>query len=250
MIKLIDNKLPQLPICAASVRIQSLFGSYGCKFDFLRFYEQVIEEKTVAAISIMDGQATICKIGNADFDEIIDFLRVIGVNQVFSNENLPLEKIENGTEMRKSISGGDVISGQSGQDSGGSDCLPKYSETHSDDVKLSEIYNFMSTYFAMSPFDGWYADISHRIRHGGAVAVYQSGGCATAIKCKHGALISGICVDGNGRRKGLGSHILQGIIRKSGAYHIFTLVEDGGPREFYEKNGFAPVGKFSTYKVK
>ena len=178
----------------------------------------------------MDNNATLCLINDHDTDEIIQFLSAIGAKTVFCEKEITLEKLEQGSIMLF-----DNIE------------ITNHSKN---EVKLSNVYDVMSTCFTMPDFSAWYPDISHRIRHGGAVAVEKEYGCAIALKSSIGALISGICVKENSRNKGHGSVILQGLINTCGSNKIFALVEKNGPKQFYKNNGFFEIGKFATYKVK
>ncbi|MBQ2815304.1 MAG: GNAT family N-acetyltransferase [Clostridia bacterium] len=228
MIKLLDGKLPDFPLSAGLVRIQSLYRSYGTSFDFLRFYYQIVDDKITAIMSIMDGNATLVD-NNADYEEIIDFLEVIGAETVYSEGKLPLEIIDNGYIVKKSVAPIEVLS---------------------NNCNLTIVYDIMSTSFQLPDFNAWYPDMSHRIRHDGAVAILNDNGAAIGLKGDNGALISGICVSENFRKKGLGSSILKELIDNLSVGEIFALVDINGPISFYTKNGFSIVSEFSTYKVK
>ena len=227
----LNYELPNsLPITPSAIRILSLYESYGCNYDFLRFYKQEINGDITAIISVMDNNATLCLIDDRDTDEIIKFISAIGAKTVFCEKEIALEKVEQGDIM---LFNNFEITNRS-----------------LNEVRLKNVYDVMSTYFAMPDFNAWYPDISHRIRHGGAVAVEKEYGCAIALKSSIGALISGICVKENSRNKGHGSVILQGLINTCGSNKIFALVEKDGPKQFYKNNGFFEIGKFATYKVK
>ena len=230
MISLNYELLNSLPVTPSSIRILSLYESYGCNYDFLRFYKQEIDGDITAIISIMDNNATLCLINDHDTDEIIQFLSAIGAKTVFCEKEIALEKLEQGSIMLF-----DNI---------------EITNRSLNEVRLKNVYDIMSTCFTMPHFNSWYPDISHRIRHGGAVAVEKEYGCAIALKSSIGALISGICVKENSRNKGHGSVILQGLINTCGSNKIFALVEKDGPKQFYKNNGFFEIGKFATYKVK
>ncbi len=230
MISILNEAIPVMEPSAASVRILSLYESYGCNFDFLRFYTQKVNDVCTAVISVMDNHATVHEVKSADYDELLQFLCAIGCETVFSESTMPLKSIESGTVMHYSSVG----------------AKSKICE----EVNLTAVYNIMSTCFAMPDFNIWYPDISHRIRHGGATAVLNNNGCAVALTSSKGALISGICVDKYKRNKGNGTYILQSLLSSINAKDIFALIEENGPINFYKKNGFSPIGKFNTYKVK
>ncbi len=229
MISLLKGEMPTLSSSPAAVRILSLYETYGCEYGFLRFYVQTIDGVLTAVISIMDGNATLLELNNADRHETTCFLSAVGAKTVFSENALPLEKQEVG----------DVMLFENNTDN----------KQPQNEIKLQSIYNVMSTCFDMPNFDAWYPDMSHRLRHGGAVAVQNEHGCAVAFKSRTDAIISGICVENGKRSQGYGSAILNELINISGVRKIYALVEENGPKQFYEKNGFSHVGKFSTFKV-
>lgn len=229
MIKIITDSLPDMPTSASGVRISSLYESYGCKYNFLRFYMQTIDNKCAAIISVMDGQASVCKVGNTDDGEILRFISVIGANTLYAEYDLPLETIESGRIMHK---------------------ISRVKTDMNETIDFKRVYSIMSTAFSMPDFSIWYPDISHRVRHGCAKVIDESYGCAVALKSRLGALITGICVTENECRKGCGSRILNNLTATLQADDIFALVENSGPINFYETNGFSMAGKFGTYKVK
>ena len=230
MISLTDNLPNSLPIIPSAIRILSLYESYGCKYDFLRFYKQEIDGDVTAIISVMDNNASLCLIDDSSTEEIIDFLSAIDAKNVFCEKELALEKSEQGAIMLFNNT--------------------ENNNRSANEVEFSNMYNIMSTYFTMPYFSAWYTDISHRIRHGGASAVEKEYGCAVALKSSSGALISGICVAKSNQNKGHGSVILHEIIASCNREKIFALVEKNGPKQYYEKNGFFEIGKFATYKLK
>ena len=72
-----------------SVRILSLLNAYGCKYPFARFYRQTnSNEKITAIISYLDHDATVSFSSEADKNEIIEFLSVIGFSSVLCDEIL------------------------------------------------------------------------------------------------------------------------------------------------------------------
>ncbi len=229
MISIINSELPLMPSTPATIRIMSLYEAYGYKYDFLRFYVQKIDGLTTMILSIMDNHCTLYATDKADISEIVDFLIAIGADTVFSERELPFDVVDSGNIM--------FLENKS-----------KIPSTQNK-VKLQNVYNIMSTHFNIPNYEAWYTDISHRIRHGCAVAVEKEHGSAVALKSSIGAVLSGICVDRSSRLKGLGSLILNEIIALSGN-SLYVLVKTDGPKAFYEINGFSSKGKFATYKVK
>ena len=93
---------------------------------------------------------------------------------------------------------------------------------------------------ALPSFETFAPDISHRLRHGGAVAVINDFGAGLAFLGDGCAIISGIAVMAEHREKGYGSAILNEL---SGHINgdLFVLANEQNI-PFYIKNGFKACG--------
>jgi len=98
-------------------------------------------------------------------------------------------------------------------------------------------------------FPRWYADLSHRIRHGAAGIYVLEGACAAVCCLCHGrAGLLQLGVLPERRREGLARRVLSHLAADTGAGEI--LVQSQGPQSdgFYEALGFAPDGTWFLYE--
>ena len=89
---------------------------------------------------------------------------------------------------------------------------------------------------ALIPFSDFAGDLSHRLRHGGAVAVTGEKGGAVAFLCNKGGIINGIAVDKAFRRQGIGSRLLFKVCSYIEG-DVFVCASEQNT-DFYLKNGF------------
>ena len=86
---------------------------------------------------------------------------------------------------------------------------------------------------SLPPFEIFAPDISHRLRHGGAVAIVNEFGGALAFTCSFGCVINGIAVKKEQRGRGLGKNcwrIFAGIPRV-----MFLFAQGQKPQNFILK---------------
>ncbi len=103
-------------------------------------------------------------------------------------------------------------------------------------LKLGEDFDI-----SLPSFEDFAPDISHRLRHGGAVALLKDFGAALAFSCPQGGIINGISVKKSLREKGFGSKLLNELTDALSG-DIFVCA-DKAVSDFYIKNGFEPIGQ-------
>lgn len=239
MIKLIES---QNDITASEenpfdCKILSIAQAYGVGEPFSQFWVQ-------------DGGPCIAKLddtvvlneGNADWNELGEFLRMLDVKNVSCPE-----------EVAKRL--GLPISGQ-----GEIMCLHGAPETlHSADVEqnpgLREIYALLcaarSETFLPPEFEPFYMDMSYRTRHGAAmsVGIRREGELVACAICsamtKHAAVISAVAVLPQHRRKGLGKSAVTALLSLLNREAVYLMRADGENEEFYRSLGFVPHGRWA-----
>lgn len=220
-----------------SIRILSLAKSYGCNYSFARFYRQLNDDNNVTAIlSFLDRDVTLSFKNEADKDEIIEFLDVIGFDTLLCDDSFDLSiDYEDGCVM--SFDKKDNI-----------DCQYYEINCYSELLKL---YNFIN--HSDNNFDDWYVDINHRIRHKTSKAI------ATKIDDKiissailssiynDSAILTGVETDENYRRKGYASNLVSSICNEVNG-KVYLMREKNKNESFYKKLGFKNIGKWRIYK--
>lgn len=113
----------------------------------------------------------------------------------------------------------------------------------STNISLSTLYSSLSVGadgdISLPYFESFAPDVSHRIRHGAAVALAENFGGALAFTAENTSIINGIAVKKDVRQKGFGSLLLNRLI--SHLYgNIFTCTSKEN-KKFYIKNGFVLI---------
>lgn len=224
MIRLIESLPPKEATCAAEIRIYSLFSAYG-NSNLAYFWEQS-SDKVTALISKMDGAITLCAYEGADIDEILQFISVVGADSVLSNIPLPMDKGERLCQLTltaKSHGIKDIPT-------------PDYQKT----------YDIMSTRFDMPPFDVWYVDMCHRVRHGTAYLLNSDSAALCGFISGESLLIVGLCSLPQCKGKGSAAKLLEYALNTLPAKHFTVLAEDK-LEQYYVNRTFALTGYHYTY---
>lgn len=110
-----------------------------------------------------------------------------------------------------------------------------------DPVSLEEMFMILNACFDGLSFDGWYTDMSHRVRHGiSQPFTYKNSTCASVdFKGNRNAYISGVATVPAMRGQGNGTNMLGYISRKLKREHIEGFLwADENSSGFYEKLSF------------
>lgn len=239
MIKLIENTLPSLQNAGSfvGVKISSNYLAYGTKYPFCTFWAGYSDNTPTAIINKYENTIFILCDKGADCSELKEFCDMIGYSNIQSNvttlKHMGFENINEYTVL----------------------CYENNSATNSiitnNSVNLKEVYDTLffeqSDILVKPDFDGWYADLSHRIRHEVALALNEKN---AALIFSHindvSAIISGISVLPNARKSGVATKLLSKAISIVSRRKIFACT-DLKTSVFYLKNGFAKTEKLGIY---
>ena len=238
MIKLLEkNKLPSVNFTDgfSVTKIKSNLLSYGNTYPFLNVWQQTINGSVTALISKFEDTFILVANYSADLGEIKEFTDVMGYKSlqgepwILKGLNLPFKEYQ--ILMKKGE---------------GEENLPPV-------PNIEQIYKILYSEeidsIKHSEFEGFYVDLSHRIRHGTAAAVNLEN-CAVCLAShitNKRAVISGVFTLKNYRRKGKGSKALDTLVNALGEREIFVAAEDK-VLPFYLKCGFMPCGKTAIYE--
>lgn len=185
---------------------------------------QRVNGRLCAVASRLGGRLNITA-ENADIPELKEFISVIGFNEIFCEKDTALslgfKEFDAFTVLKKRVKKQNDFCG-----------VPSLKNLYASllmgadgDILLPE-------------FEFFAADISHRLRHGGAVAILEDFGAAVAIKSDFGGIINGISVNKGTRGQGFGSKLLKNICGYlDGDVFVCARTDTA---EFYIKNGFVP----------
>lgn len=181
------------------------------------------EEDTVTAvISRFGGRVNLSYLGG-NTDEIKEFLNVIGFSELFCEENtakaLGFENYDSFKVLKATT---------------------KKEKDFISPVALNSLYEGLSFgadgEVALPPFEIFAPDVSHRLRHGGSVAIVENYGAALAFCGNRLNVINGIAIKQNLRGTGLGKKLLLELTRYLEG-DVFALAAKDSAN-FYIKNGF------------
>ncbi len=206
-------------------KIRALYSAYGADYEFCKFYRQ-----GDSFISALDGAFLLCEAENADYAELSQFLTMQGFAELFCSEaagkliNLQLDcRMELANLMQ--FQGGN------------------YNAEFDENLALSDVYAILREGFEI-PFESWYLDMSHRVRHGVSRCCTLDGKAALAVQhsINGEALISQVSTLAAERGKGYAKRLVTAVSVSLAPAEVFVVCEDS-LTSFYEKCGFKAVGK-------
>ena len=219
-----------------SIRILSLLEAYGTSYDFASFYKQINDNGNITAIlSKLDNDLTI-SYKNANHDELIEFIEIIGYTSCLCNGLEGYRRKYDEGIIMKTVKKSEIS-------------MP-YVEID-EYPKLMDLFNFEN--YDSTQFESWYVDVSHRIRHNCAKAYalkvndeIVSSAIFSSIY-NDDAILTSVQTQPEFRRIGYGSKLVSemiGDIKGS----VYLMRETDKNEEFYKKLGFENIGIWRMYK--
>ncbi len=240
MIRLADERAFDRAIKSESeLRICALARAYGTQVPFIRFFAD--DEGSLA--SIMDGVCTFyC--ASLPNDEWCAFLQMRSdITILHTDVEVALYLAE---EWHISYEKGSVM-----RYNHASSNVP-LQENDSAGESLREIYGLLSTAFdGYTPFDGWYVDASHRVRHGFChIATERDENrlisvAMTVAEGEDTALIGAVATLPSYRGKGAASRCIRQLIGSLTQSNILIAPSDDYSAKLYSKLGFVPWGTWA-----
>ncbi len=223
-----------------AIRIQSLCDIYGCEVPFLRFYT----DGEGSFMSLMDGVAVFYAARPVS-DEWLAFF-------AFQTEIIRIHTDAATGQQLANISGWILSQGTTlkydgekrGEEPG--ICVDPF---------LPDVYTLLAANFPhMSPFEAWYVDYSHRVRHGHChIAAIMCDGkpvsVATTVAETDTAVILGqVATDMAFRRRGYAAKCLFSLINRCQGKLLYILPVDKYAEKLYISLGFCPAGDWAELK--
>lgn len=235
MISLVESQRDRdcfFSICqgtAFGCKLGAIARAYGFSRDFLRLWSD-----GTAAYGLLDGEMTIAGYPGEP-GEAREFIQMIGPGSVLCDGSiaggLGLTASAEGAVMAKDLADGEPVSVQA--------------------PGLREIYALLIDAGMAIDFEPFYLDMSHRLRHGAALALgrYASGeltgcGVVSAVTEKE-AVLSAIAVREDCRRLGIGTELMKEVEQALPGRRLYLFRESSKNREFYRKLGFTEAGRWS-----
>ncbi len=207
-------------------KIRALLIAYGTKYDFCRFY---VSESVILCET--DGSFVLCEYtDDRDVNELAEFFTFHGFLEIFCSKKLgelllrslhcSFQKINLMRFYGKAVPNEDI----------------------ENSPPLDDVYKILKTTFNIE-YEPWYADMSHRIRHGVSGARVLGG---SALIIQHNlngeALLSQIATLPEQRRLGGASRLIKAVCAELYASDVYVLCEDK-LLPFYGGLGFEKVSE-------
>lgn len=228
-------------------------SAFGCRIiataDAYGFHEPF------AQIWVQDDKAALCKLDDAmvlaanpgaDFDEIHDFIRISGAQKLLcSGENGKHTGFQ--TERNGEIMG--YLNIKTIPSPMGFELNPSLRELH---ALLCECE---TETFTVPEFEPFYLDLSHRIRHGTALAVSirQNNvliACAVcSAKTQNKAILSAVACKPEWRKQGFGRAALGALASNLNQRELYIFRAQGENEAFYRSFGFLSHGTFAEQTI-
>ncbi|MBR5272214.1 MAG: GNAT family N-acetyltransferase [Clostridia bacterium] len=242
MIKLVDESTAAtyLAYCSDNpfgVRMAAALTTYGTDCRFVDFWLVYEGENIIGALSKIDGDMTVyCDCAN---DEIVEFICAVGAETLTGEKNC------------LSLLGFNEFSctGSIMQYNGVCDFADDETETAPSIMTVCKILcECEGESIRVGQFDRFYTDLCLRVRRGTAKCCLAGDGVAIASAVTDcAAIIGGVAVKPDARKKGIGSAVVRKLISELPKDKtIYLLRLDGENEEFYKKLGFADVGSWAS----
>lgn len=203
-------------------KIRALFNAYGGSYDFCRFFRH-----GGTYLACLDGSFVVCDQPGADFEELAQFLGMHGFTDIFCSGSAG--------EALKLLINADFtpvhLMRYTGEKCGR---LPV-------ELSPSQVWDIIGSRFDI-PFEPWYLDMSHRVRHG-VSRCYSDGRAALVVQHEINgeALISQVSVRRECERQGYARALVK-LVSAAISGEVQVICEDD-LRGFYTHCGFEPVSK-------
>ncbi len=228
-----------IPRSEAGGRILSLVQMYGVEQPFLRFWRG----EYGSAISLMDGHA-VMEVRQEERDELFIFLTMQPeIRSVRTDEDSA--RLLAALWPRSRLTSGLIMTPETTPVPPGGAVFV---------TSPRDLYPVLQAGFGegLPPFDAWYADVSHRMRHGGCrAAVVREGetlvSCAmTVAEWTGGAVMGAVATRPECRGKGYASACviaLTDVLRSEGR-RIYLCPKNEGAQRLYQRLGFVGCGRW------
>lgn len=218
---------------AFGCKLRAVALAYGFERDFARFWTD-----GSAAYCLLDGGLSIAG-SPGDIEESREFLDMLGPDSVFCERGLAGE-LELAVSTEGAVMAKDLPEGEP------QGLLPP---------GLREVHALLTAAGIPMDFEPFYLDMSHRMRHGIALALGKyvsgelAGGAVISAAAGGEAVLSALAVREDCRGRGLGTELMGDVERALPGHRLYLFRESGRNREFYKKLGFTEVGRWGQQDI-
>ena len=223
-------------------RILSLYESYGGGYDFVGFWVQETEGKTVSAISRFEDKFSLYLTEDSDLEEVAAFLRFQGAGAVMTDSRYTLELMSE-----------QVIKGQVLRYAG--EHYNSESELYTPEIKslYALLQSCESDIFRVPEYMSFLSDVTHRrnLNKCAIMATDVGGALASAVmtvsETESAAILGAVATHPDFRRRGLSRELVKTlasqITSQGRAAYVFSA--SVANTRFYQNSGFEICADFT-----
>ena len=228
-------------------RIISLYNSYSPDLVFVDYWLLQNDSGDFTGAIARNGSNFILFLTKqSDIGEVSSFMRVAGASAVICDGRFRLEL--NGC---KTLSGVVLVRCSAFEDNDSE--LDFYEPDIKSVYEMSE--KSADENFTPPPFDDFYVDVNHKLRHNTArlVGIWENGVCAasamTVAESTDGAVIGAVSCDPDYRRRGFGSALIKYLTNVLVAENkaVYLHRAQNANVDFYKNLGFEEYGVWREY---
>ncbi len=212
---------------AFGCKIASVISAYGFDKSFACFW---LDTNADVAFCQSDGQMILSGTVVSP-KETRAFIRAVGPQAIIcavrNAEALSLPVTDSGDVLKKQLAPGDA------------------NPAGDYDVNIREIYSLLEEADMVEEFEPFYLDLSHKLRHGAALALTENrggtlAGCALVSSISRKAiLLSALAVREQYRRHGIGSGLVRKVESLFPGKTVYVFRDKEKNRLFYKELGYA-----------
>lgn len=214
------------------IRIQALVKAYGCDVPFIQYFT----DEQGGFLSIMDGTAVLSASNNAE--EWVIFIQMHpDICALHCSSVVAPTLMSGGWQGREG-----VVMRYEG-------ATPEADASVCVSPSLPKVYHLLEQHFpGISPFNYWYPDVSHRLRHqcSHISCVIRDGEVVstamTVAETNCEAIIGQVATDSRYRRQGMAATCVKSTIFQCKDKTLYILPINENAERLYGKLGFSPCG--------
>lgn len=215
-------------------KIRSLLCAYGVKYPFCRLYE------CIGGYFLIYESSLIADVNNADVKELSEFIVMVKPVSVEISGEVCLRLGNEYTSKRRTLFQG--VKNDNNINEVGLTV----------NTSLGKCYDILCESFGITEYEAWYADISHKIRHGVSnIWLYDNTTVTMQFDVGGFVFVSHIATSKSGRGKGTARNLLYYLCSKfedeTKKIHLFALDER---TSFYIDIGFLPLYGDCLYELR
>ncbi len=232
----LSSEIPLIGGTEAALRIRSLARAYGDTGDIVRYYTDGMG----GYMALFDGTAIWHTAADtfdewAEFFSFIPYVRAVRCAPDIGERIAKVWKCPCSTGQRMRYMGPRPLS-----------------QNAQSDIRLDDLYPLLCGGFPnMPPFEDWYVDVSHRVRHGAChIACICQGNLPVSsammvAEADNGVILGAVVTASEYRHRGLAGRCVLDLVRRFYGQDIYIAPANTEVADLYARLGFCPVDSWA-----